>query len=64
MNSSFEDFQNITRPKMNAAWALDELFPNLDFFVSLSSLDSIIGHFGQSIYSGCSVSIIIIIQPN
>ncbi|KAK8109398.1 hypothetical protein PG999_007535 [Apiospora kogelbergensis] len=54
MNSSFEDYQNITRPKMQAAWMLDELFPDLDFFVSLSSLDSIIGHFGQSIYSGSS----------
>ncbi|KAK8005776.1 hypothetical protein PG990_011813 [Apiospora arundinis] len=54
INSTFEDYQNITRPKREAAWLLDELFPNLDFFVSLSSLDSIIGHFGQSIYSGSS----------
>ncbi|KAK8023590.1 Highly reducing polyketide synthase ACRTS2 [Apiospora rasikravindrae] len=54
LNSTFEDYQNITRPKMQAAWLLDELFPNLDFFVSLSSIDSIIGHFGQSIYAGSS----------
>ncbi|KAK8023284.1 Compactin diketide synthase mokB [Apiospora marii] len=59
LNSSFEDYQNITRPKIRAAWSLHEMFPDLDFFISLSSVDAIIGHFGQSMYAGTSVCNII-----
>ncbi|KAK8137622.1 Compactin diketide synthase [Apiospora sp. TS-2023a] len=54
LNSTFEDYQNITLPKIKSAWMLHDMFPNLDFFVSLSSLDAIIGHFGQSLYAGTS----------
>ena len=42
-------------PKVRGAWHLHELFPNLDFFVSLSSIVGVIGRMGASIYAGTSV---------
>ena len=57
VNATFEDWQKMTAPKVNAAWHLHELLPNLDFFVSLSSANTVVGNVGQSIYAGTSVRI-------
>ncbi|KAK8123107.1 hypothetical protein PG984_011777 [Apiospora sp. TS-2023a] len=51
MNSTFDHWQEATGPKIRGAWLLHETFDELDFFVSLSSVDGIVGHHGQSIYS-------------
>lgn len=57
INATAQDWQTITTPKLQGAWNLHELLPNdLDFFVSLASVDGVIGHVGQSIYAGTSVS--------
>lgn len=52
---TFEDWQQVMGPKVKGAWHLHELFPNLDFFVSLSSMTGIIGRAGTSLYGGTSV---------
>lgn len=44
----------ITAPKIQGAWNLHELVPDLDFFVSLASMTGVGGHVGQSIYGGTS----------
>lgn len=44
-------------PKVAGAWNLHELFPNLDFFVSLASAIGIVGKPGSSLYAGTSVSL-------
>jgi NAD(P)-dependent dehydrogenase (short-subunit alcohol dehydrogenase family)/acyl carrier protein len=54
MNATFEDWQKINGPKVEAAWHLHELLPNLDFFVALASGTAVVGNIGQSIYSGTS----------
>ncbi|KAK6860627.1 polyketide synthase [Apiospora arundinis] len=51
MNSTFDHWKETTGPKIRGAWFLHETFDELDFFVSLSSVDGIVGHHGQSIYS-------------
>ncbi|KAK6858910.1 Highly reducing polyketide synthase ACRTS2 [Apiospora arundinis] len=51
MNSTFDHWKETTEPKIRGAWLLHETFDELDFFVSLSSVDGIVGHHGQSIYS-------------
>jgi hypothetical protein len=55
VNATFEDWQQVMGPKVKGAWHLHELFPNLDFFVSLSSMTGIIGRTGTSLYAGTSV---------
>lgn len=57
MNATYADWQNIRRPRVQGAWYLNELLPNLDFFVILSSLLGSYGNVGQAIYAGTSVSI-------
>ncbi|KFA72676.1 hypothetical protein S40288_03374 [Stachybotrys chartarum IBT 40288] len=54
MNATFEDWQKIIKPKIHAALHLDELLPNLDFFISLASGTGVVGNVGQSIYSSTS----------
>ncbi|KAF4872571.1 Highly reducing polyketide synthase ACRTS2 [Colletotrichum siamense] len=53
-NTTFEDWQNITAPKVAAAWSLHELVPDLDFFVSLSSMTGVFGTLGQPAYCAAS----------
>ena len=55
VNATFEDWQQVMGPKVKGAWHLHELFPNLDFFVSLSSMSGIVGRTGTSLYAGTSV---------
>lgn len=50
LNTTFEDWQDINRPKIDAAWNLHHLLPNLDFFVALASGANVVGNVGQSIY--------------
>lgn len=56
LNAQFDDWQKVTAPKIDAAWSLHELLPELDFFVSLASVTGVTGHAGQSIYGGTTVS--------
>jgi hypothetical protein len=56
VNSTHEDWLNITTPRIQGAWNLNELLPDLDFFVALSSFLGAHGNVGQSIYSGTAVS--------
>ncbi|RGP66594.1 polyketide synthase [Fusarium longipes] len=50
LNTTFQDWQDINRPKINAAWNIHHLIPNLDFFVALASGANVVGNVGQSIY--------------
>ncbi|KAK8124138.1 hypothetical protein PG999_004056 [Apiospora kogelbergensis] len=54
VNSTYDDWINITSPKIQGAWNVHHIFQDLDFFVALSSLDGVMGNVGQSIYSGTS----------
>lgn len=55
-NTTFEDWHNITTPRIKGAWNLHELLPdNLDFFVLLSTFLAGSGNIGQSIYSATAV---------
>lgn len=56
MNTTYDDWQAITRPRIQGAWNLHDLFPNLDFFIILSSWVAETGNAGQSIYAGTAVS--------
>jgi acyl transferase domain-containing protein/NADPH:quinone reductase-like Zn-dependent oxidoreductase/ubiquinone/menaquinone biosynthesis C-methylase UbiE/aryl carrier-like protein len=49
-NASFDDWQAINGPKIQAAWNLHHLLPDLDFFVALASGANVVGNVGQSIY--------------
>lgn len=49
-NASFDDWQAINGPKIDAAWNLHHLLPDLDFFVALATGASVVGNIGQSIY--------------
>ncbi|KAM0716204.1 hypothetical protein Q7P37_007649 [Cladosporium fusiforme] len=53
-NATFDDWQKITGPKIQAAWHLHHLLPELKFFVALGSVEALTGNLGQSIYSGTS----------
>ncbi|KAH5755460.1 hypothetical protein HBI88_210740 [Parastagonospora nodorum] len=53
VNSTLEDWDIITTPRVKGAWNLHELMPNdLDFFVALSSFNGDTGNLGQAIYAG------------
>ncbi|KAH8797946.1 putative polyketide synthase [Xylogone sp. PMI_703] len=52
VNATFEDWQKITRPRIQGAWNLHELLPDVDFFINLSSFLGATGNIGQTIYSG------------
>lgn len=56
INTTHDDWENITRPRVQGAWNLHETLPDLDFFIALSSLPGIMGNIGQSIYAGTAVS--------
>lgn len=56
VNARFEDWEQVMGPKVKGAWHLHELFSDLDFFVSLSSMFGISGRAGASLYAGSSVS--------
>ncbi|CAI6332955.1 unnamed protein product [Periconia digitata] len=52
--NTYEDWQNISNPKLQGAWNLHHALGSLDFFISLSSLVGVVGNAGQVIYSGTS----------
>ena len=57
VNTTAQDWQAITAPKLQGAWNLHELLPkDMDFFVSLASIVGTTGNVGQAIYAGTSVS--------
>ncbi|KAK2770047.1 polyketide synthase [Colletotrichum kahawae] len=49
-NASFDDWKAINGPKIDAAWNLHHLLPDLDFLVALASGANVVGNVGQSIY--------------
>ncbi len=50
-NMSYENWSQVTAPKVQGSWNLHELMPqDLDFFIMLSSLAGILGNGGQSNY--------------
>ncbi|KAI0133897.1 putative polyketide synthase [Xylariales sp. AK1849] len=53
-NLEFQDWQQTTSSRVQGAWLLHELYPNLDFFVSLSGMTGIVGNSAQSVYTGTS----------
>jgi hypothetical protein len=57
VNASYDDWQNITRPRVQGAWNLHELLADVDFFIALSSFVGATGNVGQGIYAGTAVSI-------
>ncbi|KAL8922238.1 MAG: hypothetical protein Q9208_005317 [Pyrenodesmia sp. 3 TL-2023] len=56
-NAKFEDWEQVMGPKVKGAWHLHEIFPDLDFFVCLSSITGIIGTVGTSLYAGTSLGL-------
>ncbi|KAK7917408.1 hypothetical protein PG985_011016 [Apiospora marii] len=54
VNATYDDWVGITRPRIQGAWNIHHVFPDLDFFVALASLDGVMGNVGQTIYSGTS----------
>ncbi|GAB1320914.1 Type I Iterative PKS [Madurella fahalii] len=51
-NATYEDWQAITTPRIQGAWNLHELLPDLSFFIALSSFLGDTGNAGQCIYAG------------
>ena len=49
-----EDFRRALRPKALGAWELYRLLPELDFFVSFSSIGSFLGLVGQGAYAAAN----------
>jgi hypothetical protein len=49
INSSYDDWQKITAPKILGAWNMHKLCPDLDFFVILASAA---GALGRMYYRG------------
>ncbi|KAK8119397.1 polyketide synthase [Apiospora kogelbergensis] len=55
-NATYEDWQIIMRPRVDAAWYLHELLPkDMDFFIGLGSLLGDTSNPGQAIYAGSAV---------
>lgn len=55
-NLEYDDWQLTAKSRIQGAWNLHDLFPNLDFFVALSGMTGMVGNGGQSVYTGTSVS--------
>ncbi|KAF2769157.1 putative polyketide synthase [Teratosphaeria nubilosa] len=53
-NLTLEDWTCITKPKVQGVWNLDEMLPDLDFFISLASMNSVVGLVGSTVYAGTS----------
>ncbi|TGJ86689.1 hypothetical protein E0Z10_g2013 [Xylaria hypoxylon] len=54
-NMSYEQWELTIRSKAHLSWNLHRVFPNLDFFIQLSSLAGIVGPAAQSNYAaGCT----------
>ena len=51
-NMTAEKFQSVVDPKVSGAFVLDQQFfdVELDFFIFLSSISSVVGNSGQSNY--------------
>lgn len=47
-------WETVMRPKVSGAWLLHSLLPDLDFFVSFSSVGSILGPTGQGSYAAAN----------
>jgi acyl carrier protein len=52
--SSYEEYTNVVKPKVDGAWNLHHAFRDLEFFIMLGSVASIIGNRGQAAYSAAS----------
>jgi acyl carrier protein len=52
VNATYDDWQNITRPRVQGARNLHELLADVDFFIALSSFVGAAGNVGQGIYAG------------
>ncbi|KAI6355517.1 hypothetical protein MCOR25_008163 [Pyricularia grisea] len=54
-NMEFSQWNDATRPKIQASWNLHNLLPDLDFFTMLASFAGYFGNTGQSNYgAGCA----------
>ncbi len=49
-----DSFAPVLRPKVLGVWLLHQLLDDLDFFVSFSSIGSILGHIGQGNYAAAN----------
>ncbi|CAI6339136.1 unnamed protein product [Periconia digitata] len=56
-NLDYKDWQLTYKSRVEAAWNLHELFPNLDFFVLFGGMTGVVGNIGQSVYTGTSTSL-------
>lgn len=52
--STYEQYTTVIAPKVSGAWNLHHNFHNLDFFLMLGSLASVLGNHGQSAYGATS----------
>lgn len=49
--STWENWVEVTEPRVRGAWNLHYCFPNLDFFVMLASISGFYGNHGQAAYA-------------
>jgi KR domain len=59
VNLEYSGYQQTTNSRIQGAWLLHELYPDLDFFVALSGMTGIVGNSAQSVYTGTSVCLIV-----
>ena len=50
-NTSFDDWTEVIKPRVQGAWNLHKCLPSLDFFVMLASIAGTVGNRGQSAYA-------------
>ncbi|RYP50278.1 hypothetical protein DL768_004172 [Monosporascus sp. mg162] len=55
-NMSFEELNDVLRPKVNGSIIVDRIFENadLDFFILVSSINCVIGNLGQANYAAAN----------
>ena len=57
VNATFEDWQQVMEAKVTGAWNLYELFPDLKFFVTMSSMTGVVGRYGALLNAVTSMSV-------
>ncbi|TPX13570.1 uncharacterized protein E0L32_006041 [Thyridium curvatum] len=67
VNMSLADFSAVLAPKLRGTQHLDEIFgemeyPDLEFFIALSSTMTVVGNIGQSAYNAANLSMTSLIR--
>ena len=52
--ATYQDWIDVVQPKYQGAWNMHNALPDLDFFIMLSSVSSVIGNRGQAAYAAAN----------